>query len=979
MTSEQDLRTKGRAVFLAAIMVLSMVAMSATIIGAAAAANVDEDTVIDQEPVFYTDDSDVHFIEVVFEDEDDDIAGSFDEDNVTVYDRTGDNESVEATDVEFEHDSDANVTGVKITLNEPLYLRGTVEIDDWSSAVTITTATIEEGANDIDAFVGEDAAIYNEDEHGSWVTITDPDRSVDRGLGDASEVRLYDRSSMFEDGDNVSVDFHPNGNVDMDLNDFGDMNLDAEGGEETISASVSDADTILYQDWEEDDGDPRELEFRVLDDEGVEVASADTTYDAEGDASVSFTDVDAGEYTVVVSDIRTGISEEVDVEVEAVPEEVAAEWELADTVHEEELGDVADIGFELVEGDEPAEFNVSMFDDAGNYELQLTIMPTEDGVDEGEFELGFNSWLAGNTTNEADLIEYDDELVSSVDIEDQTSISPEFRLVEDQLEIVIWENEFDDSDETDMGVLNLVDRSTDDLTVYTAPGAGVESIDDVDELADIEDNITATDSIAEGDWVMVEIDVSGIYGYGVNETAGEFNDPDEFYPAATGISFEIEQTNPATYQSAWDGDETEFESMFVEADDNSVYLVIDSDDLITESGADLAAGTGNEFDLTFTISEANPYVDEDEEVNASISLSERSWSFDEIDEIVQDDEVTITGTSNVAPDTEVSNSNFRIQSTVAEHSFIRNAADNIVVEEDGTWTATVENLADETPQNVSVRLSPPDHKRIEMTVPMVEDEPEPEEAAFEFSNLEYPENVEPGDDIEITVDLTNVGDAAGETDVDLEIGDVELSDFVELDANETETVSFIFNADDLGEGEHDFTITESATDDSVSGTITVEEDVEPAAFEITDVDAPATADEGDTVTFSGTVENVGGETGTTQVEFHIATITEIEEDVELEPGESETFEWEITLDIAPGDYDFVVLETFSEDEMTGSITVEAVDTPTPTPPDTPTPTPPDEPTPTPTPEPDDQPGFGLIVGILAMLGAALLAYRRYQG
>jgi PGF-CTERM protein len=77
------------------------------------------------------------------------------------------------------------------------------------------------------------------------------------------------------------------------------------------------------------------------------------------------------------------------------------------------------------------------------------------------------------------------------------------------------------------------------------------------------------------------------------------------------------------------------------------------------------------------------------------------------------------------------------------------------------------------------------------------------------------------------------------------------------------------------------------------------------------------------------------------------------------------------------------------------VVVEQVDTetPTPTPTDTPTPddtpTPTPEPTDTPTPEPTETdtptateetttttPGFGAVVAVLALLGAALLALRR---
>jgi PGF-CTERM protein len=59
-------------------------------------------------------------------------------------------------------------------------------------------------------------------------------------------------------------------------------------------------------------------------------------------------------------------------------------------------------------------------------------------------------------------------------------------------------------------------------------------------------------------------------------------------------------------------------------------------------------------------------------------------------------------------------------------------------------------------------------------------------------------------------------------------------------------------------------------------------------------------------------------------------------------------------------------------------------TPTPTPTPTPTTEPPtdtptDTPTESPTPTPEDgQPGFGIVVALLAMLGAALLAARRFE-
>jgi PGF-CTERM protein len=59
---------------------------------------------------------------------------------------------------------------------------------------------------------------------------------------------------------------------------------------------------------------------------------------------------------------------------------------------------------------------------------------------------------------------------------------------------------------------------------------------------------------------------------------------------------------------------------------------------------------------------------------------------------------------------------------------------------------------------------------------------------------------------------------------------------------------------------------------------------------------------------------------------------------------------------------------------TASVTFET-ETPTPEP-ETPTATPTDTPTDTPTPTSEDQPGFGAVLALIALIGAALLAARR---
>ena len=104
--------------------------------------------------------------------------------------------------------------------------------------------------------------------------------------------------------------------------------------------------------------------------------------------------------------------------------------------------------------------------------------------------------------------------------------------------------------------------------------------------------------------------------------------------------------------------------------------------------------------------------------------------------------------------------------------------------------------------------------------------------------------------------------------------------------------------------------------------------------------------------------------------------------------------WEGTFDFSDAEVDqeFTVKLSSFDVEADGMV-VEQVGTPTPT--ATPTPTPTPSPTPTPTATPDDgtptatedpgttapedgQPGFGVIVSLIALLGAALLAARRFD-
>jgi hypothetical protein len=152
----------------------------------------------------------------------------------------------------------------------------------------------------------------------------------------------------------------------------------------------------------------------------------------------------------------------------------------------------------------------------------------------------------------------------------------------------------------------------------------------------------------------------------------------------------------------------------------------------------------------------------------------------------------------------------------------------------------------------------------------------PTPAFFEVTNLQAPSGVTAGDLIDVSADVTNTGDETATQTVEfrldldnsgtLEADEVLTSTPVELAGGESQTVSFT-DLDTTGlSGEYLHGI--FTDDDSATATITVSEPV-PEAFEVTNLQAPATATAGDLIDVSADVTNTGDESATKTVEFRL--------------------------------------------------------------------------------------------------------------
>lgn len=183
----------------------------------------------------------------------------------------------------------------------------------------------------------------------------------------------------------------------------------------------------------------------------------------------------------------------------------------------------------------------------------------------------------------------------------------------------------------------------------------------------------------------------------------------------------------------------------------------------------------------------------------------------------------------------------------------------------------------------------------------------------------------------------------GEYDVFLAMGDPD-----HTDSNHTVRIQDTVVVDEEGVGGSNF-VNHSATVEVTDGTLRVEPietgasglptqsslgnqkvnfiHIEPAEpeevfFEVSEFEAPETAQLLETIEVSATVENTGDTEGTQTVEYRFDGETEGEEEVTLSAGESTTVEFEHLVSNTPGEYEHGV---FSEDDSdTASIDVDVI-------------------------------------------------------
>ncbi len=194
-------------------------------------------------------------------------------------------------------------------------------------------------------------------------------------------------------------------------------------------------------------------------------------------------------------------------------------------------------------------------------------------------------------------------------------------------------------------------------------------------------------------------------------------------------------------------------------------------------------------------------------------------------------------------------------------------------------------------------------------------------AEFAVSIADTNDPVEQGEPLEVDAAIENVGDGEGTQNVSLSVaGDTVDEQSVSLEPESAEDVTLTAETDDLEPG--DYPIEVSSENETAETTVTIEETGEPE-FAVTDFDAPETAEPGDEVTVSATIENVGESEGTQTVSYSVDEQDIDEETLDLESGESETVTFSSTM---PADDS---THTIATDDDQASATIETADEPDP--------------------------------------------------
>lgn len=421
----------------------------------------------------------------------------------------------------------------------------------------------------------------------------------------------------------------------------------------------------------------RPIVVRLVDaGDGSVVRSTEGRIGGDGEGTVTLNGLSEGSYTIEVEDTVTGITATTaEITVGAVEE---GSVEFVTNVVSEQRGDVVDVGLSFQGSASGGTADVTLGGDDLNFEVAFTV---EDTDGDGQATVHWN--VAESGASDAGISVSGGELQGDVDV--VTGVDDPVVTGEYPLSVAYR------GTETDVGTVVVEERSIEGINVWSAPA----SVSGFDDAADLRSTVTASDTVAldtvEGsdDWAVLELSATGLEGYleSVDDLDG-----------SEGISLSIVQTEDTVgpNQDPLRVDVSRA-TLFTDGDNDTYFVAFRADEVLLE------AEPGDEFVANLTVTAGNPATSSSQTVTSTVRFVNGTASFDASGGTVQvpaSGSATVTGTSTFAPGTRLS---IVLRSEGGENPFVE-TVDGIVVQEDGSWSATADLSEAEPGQTFTARV-----------------------------------------------------------------------------------------------------------------------------------------------------------------------------------------------------------------------------------------------------------------------------------
>lgn len=436
-------------------------------------------------------------------------------------------------------------------------------------------------------------------------------------------------------------------------------------------------------------------DFDTSAEEGVEVqvpAGGDET------AAANFSGIDAGSYTFDFDVTDTTASDSASLNVTSAAEADSS----FESVERVTRGDISTVNVSLTSS---SYATVQIGSESVGYEANVTV---QDEDADGYVAFDVNTYTMGNNTDvnaeeNAFTIVGDEDSIVDVNITTEDLAEP---LASGNYRTTVRTGQSAGATADDVSRLSLTDDAgVTAQNIWTAPGAL-----DADEVIDA---VSQDSSIAEGDYVVHEVEANGIFGVIASDTNTDNSTAQSVAAAVTSgnLSLSVMQTDATTQLNRQPKElnysgllATDGASIVTDAENNTFYIVANTGDISTVDDSRSIQWDDDAFNATVGLTENTQLVDENSTASAEFSADalEAELSMNEYN-VTNAENQTITATTTAADGTEY---NVLVESLETEgDGFIE--PENPAVAENGELTAEVDFTEASVGDTFSVTLEGP--------------------------------------------------------------------------------------------------------------------------------------------------------------------------------------------------------------------------------------------------------------------------------